>query len=92
MSEKPKVVECRVSSRYARFDLVIDGVLYLDAAVHGWGGIMRERNGQRALARFFHKMTEGDVRIYTAVGAGSDTYFYADSKWIRVLCAHGAES
>lgn len=84
---------CAVSASHVRFDLVADGRLYLGAAVQGSGGILREREARRAIARLEKKIERGErVRIYTRLGAA--TYSYTDAKDVRVLAAfaQGVES
>ena len=86
------VVLCELPADYVTFDVAIGEVIYLGVAMHGSGGILRERDPRRALARAKFYIDDAhrtfDLRFYTSMDRDGGTSLYASPGQVRLLAVH----
>ena len=84
-STTPAAVSCRVTDA-TRFDLRVDGVTYLGAAIHGAGGVLRGYDAER-FASFWRRRSRdtSDVILYTTHTATAQEYVSAPPASVEVL-------
>ena len=82
-STRRPVVACECSENYLRVDLLIDGVVYRGANVHGAGGLYSKKDSPRLLARL--EKPEEVIRVYTKFKAEGDESFYVRAKQVSVV-------
>lgn len=79
------VVHCTVMDA-TRFDLRVDGVTYLGAAIHGAGGVLRGYDAER-FASFWRRRSRdaSDVLLYTTHTATAQEHVSASLASVEVL-------
>ena len=84
-STTPAAVPCHVTDA-TRFDLRVDGVTYLGAAIHGAGGVLRGYDAER-FASFWRRRSRdvSDVILYTTHTATAQEYVSAPPASVEVL-------
>lgn len=87
-----RVQWCELPETYVRFDIAVRDKVYLGVAMHGAGGVLRERHPDRALARAQAILDEPDcrfpVRFYTTMDRDGGTSFYVQPPQVKLLAVH----